>query len=69
MLVLPSYRRPFRASTNLAEVVGFEPTEQLPAQLISNQPPSATQPHFLFLAPQPGLEPGTHRLTVCCSTN
>ena len=39
MLVLASYRRPFQASTNLAEVVGFEPTEQLPAQRISNPPP------------------------------
>jgi hypothetical protein len=69
MSMLSSYRRPFRASINLAEVVGFEPTEGSHLRQFSKLLLSTTQAHFLFLAPRPGLEPGTNGLTVRHSTN
>ena len=34
-----SYRRPFQASTNLEESMGFEPMERFHVRLISNQVP------------------------------
>ena len=51
MSMLSSYRRPFRASTNLAVRVGFEPTERSHVRLISNQLPSATRPPVHFGSP------------------
>ncbi len=34
-----------------------------------NKKPLAITKGFLNMAPQPGLEPGTHGLTVRCSTD
>lgn len=52
---------------NMAEDIGFEPMHRLPNDALAGRcfNHSANLPN---LAPSPGLEPRTNRLTIYCST-